>query len=706
MEYNLPRIRTVEDCEREFKDIIILTHYMNNYSDWDELYYKVYKALCACYEIEDCRNYLVKFRFSDEDDRVFSLPMKRMLLNLNLWRPLIEIFNIYEDKRREFNLLDETYIINEMFNDAIRIGVETKIVHDLNEYGIPFERSSVLLKEMIERFQEITVEFSLLTGIIFTAENCFLNDYMNSEKIRELNNMMISQDVQTTGVEDILKEKYKELVEEMGKLKNPIWQVVKAGNHIKDKQVQELFLNYGQVPDVHGRIIPYTMNGNGFSTGYNSPSAYYVAATGARLSSIMNKNNMGDAGYLSRNLVLLSRTLTLSDGMFDCGTKHLLKIKLTSPELGRRLENKWFCEHLGDDLECFNYHKHYKKLEGKTIYIRSLLTCAGGNEVCHLCYGKDSKLVLNMPGMAVFNTEIISAPVSQNILSTKHLLHTAAEEVKFGDTFNKYFKYTMGDVNLLEEDEKENDIDFSECVIRIPEDQLEQINPNDMMENSVFGSNVISPIFVYNINNKTYDKIVIDNVESIFLDQDIMQEFKLITDKQNGIKYYECPFSVISSEFEGRLFSLEVRNNGLTDTLYAIMNLLNRDASKYDDYNELAQTFFEMLIKGKIKCRIVQAEVMLNRLIRDANNLFERPDFSQFNIPEYKIVTLSQALLNMRAPTIGLSYQEIKRQLLSDSFYDEKYEASYLDALYSPIVSTNHFKEYHKMIMEAKKYER
>ena len=70
--------------------------------------------------------------------------------------------------------------------------------------------------------------------------------------------------------------------------------------------------------------------------------------------------------------------------------------------------------------------------------------------------------------------------------------------------------------------------------------------------------------------------------------------------------------------------------------------------------------------------------------------------------PEYKILTLNQALLNTKAPTIGLSYQEIKRQILSDALYEDKDGSSYLDPLYADRISTDRFKKLVKRLKEKR----
>jgi len=702
--YNLPTIRTVEDCQREFPDIIVISR-LDTYEKFDQFYYKVFYALCACVEIPECVKYQIRFKFYPDEEKTYSLSMPKFLLNLNAYRPLIELNTIQQYYHSKIEVLDESFIISTMFSNSIRLALETKVTNVLNEYGISFERISELLKILIERYQEISLEFALINkASIMTFESVFLNDYRRSEKIRELNNLQIPQSLQTADVEDLLKKKTTELLDEFAKTKNPIWYISKAGdNHIKQKQVQELYISYGQIPDISGNVIPYTMQGNGFSTGYNTPIDLYIAATGSRLSSIMNKDHMGEAGYLSRNLILLSRTLTLSKNVFDCGTKHLLPLTVINSTFLHRLENKWYCEHIGDPLKIVHFDE-CKHLIGKQIFIRSMITCALEDEVCHMCYGQDSHLVMNMPGMAIFNTEVYSEPVSQNILSTKHLLSTAANRLAFSDSFDKYFKYNAGDIFLKEKDEWDIDIPAGHLSIRIPKDNLISVNKQDITEYSTFGNDVESPFYVYNNQTNTYDKIEIANYESMFIDAESVKLFKLVSDKKSegGNKYYDLPFSVLSTDLESRLLSIDIKNNGLTDNLYTIMNLINKNAAKYTDYSLLAQDFFEILIKAGIRARVVQPEIILNRLIRDANNIYKRPNFAQFNDPEYKILTLDQALINRDAPTIGLSYQALKRQLLSDALYNDKNGSSYLDPLYANKVSTKRLKELAQIIQNRR----
>lgn len=700
--YDLPKIESVKDCDKLFPDVLIISDY-DTYEKFDEMYYKVYYAICAACGVPGCLSYPIRFKFYPDDQVTYQLSMPKFLLNINAWRPLIELKEVQDYYNGTIEELDESFIIDGLMSNKVRVGLESKVLKVLDDYGITFNKISELLKTVIERYQEASIEFAMISkSSVMTFESLFLNDYMKSKKIQELNNLEVPQSLQTVEVEKLLHDKYEELTEELGRHKNPIWYMTKAGNHIKPKQVQELFISYGQIPDISGNVIPYTMQGNGFATGYSDPITYYIASIGARLSSIMNVAYMGKAGYFARNLWILARTLRLSHTMHDCGTQHLLPLYVTNADFLRRLENRWYSETEGGILKLLKYDE-CKHLIGKRIWIRSLLTCAGGDEVCHVCYGNDSHLVMDMPGMAIYNTEVYSEPVTQNILSTKHLLFTMANQVSFSDSFMKYFNYNAGDIYLKDYDEWKVEAPFEKLYIRIPYENVIPINQEyDSVDYNSFGSNVESPFYIYNAADKTYEPIEIKNYESMFIDSDSMGKFKIVQDKKQKKNYYEISLRNLSIDLEGRLLNINIKNNGMTDVLLMIMELLDRKTSRYDDYAVLAQEFLDKLVDANIACRHVQAEIILNRLIRDAHDLYHRPDFRQFRMPDYKILTLNQALHNTDAPAIALSYQEVKRQILGNPLYEDKKSSSYIDYMFADKVDTSRLRE----IIDAKRREK
>ena len=60
--------------------------------------------------------------------------------------------------------------------------------------------------------------------------------------------------------------------------------------------------------------------------------------------------------------------------------------------------------------------KKDKDLIGKTIYLRSPITCTCGDEVCHKCFGTTSLLSLDIPdGVSAYESEEVTKVVKKVI---------------------------------------------------------------------------------------------------------------------------------------------------------------------------------------------------------------------------------------------------------------------------------------------------
>ena len=120
--YTLPIINTLADCEREFPDVVIITR-LNTYELFDEFYYKIYYALCACINKPQCEGFKIKFKFYPEDQIVYELSMPKLMLNMNAWRPLIELEAVQKYYHNRIEVLDESWIIGTMMSEIGRAHV-------------------------------------------------------------------------------------------------------------------------------------------------------------------------------------------------------------------------------------------------------------------------------------------------------------------------------------------------------------------------------------------------------------------------------------------------------------------------------------------------------------------------------------------------------------------------------------------------------
>ncbi len=138
------------------------------------------------------------------------------------------------------------------------------------------------------------------------------------------------------------------------------------------------------------------------------------------------------------------------------------------------------------------------------------------------------------------------------------------------------------------------------------------------------------------------------------------------------------------------------------------MNMLDKNSSKDDDENvkesieTMSQKFLDILVEAGIGANVIAAELIMNRMVRSIVHPFDRPDFSKDVVEPYQIYTVTKALEKNKSITVGLSFQNIKRQILSDDTFTDRNGTSYLDPFYETEVSTENYVEYSKIIREEK----
>ena len=102
-----------------------------------------------------------------------------------------------------------------------------------------------------------------------------------------------------------------------------------------------------------------------------------------------------------------------------------------------------------NDMRCVNY-KTDKWLIGKTIYLRSPITCTCEDGICEACYGDlaytNSELNFNIGAYA---SAKLNNTLEQNILSTKHLLTTNSDALEFPPEFDKLFLFSRPYILVL-----------------------------------------------------------------------------------------------------------------------------------------------------------------------------------------------------------------------------------------------------------------
>lgn len=386
----------------------------------------------------------------------------------------------------------------------------------------------------------------------------------------------------------------------------------------------------------------------------------------------------------------------MSTEVSDCGTKHLVEYEIKSKKHLKKLNGKYFKYSEDDlDLSLLDVKKH-TNLIGKKIYVRSAATCALGDHVCPKCVGSTASTNYDIAdGLSAFESEEVTKVVNQSILSTKHLLTTNSEVIQFNPEFYDFFTILGGEINpVINNNER----------ISNPEDYAIYIDPNDIVKleeqdyDSLYNTCIANGRFyIRNIADKNSEDILIqaEGEKEIFLSELALDFMK----KGKGLIYFK------DMDDDVKLFEMVIMNKELTKPLYDLMDLLNKQRTDEIDesINTVSQKFLDLLIESGIDANVIAAELIINRLIRSTNNMYERPDFLNENLEPYNIYTVSRALEKNKSALIGISFQNIKRQFLSDELYEDRTGTSFIDPFFWTNIPTDNLKKYGE-IANSEKY--
>jgi hypothetical protein len=679
---DVPVIHNREELAQWLRPLYIIDDILVDDDTYNNMRSCILNLVRGSFTIRACREYPIKFKFNKKDKEEYQLELRDFLINLILFEPFIELYGL--------NVLDKSYIFDcKTGIPNIENYINNKIILTLKDYQVKNTYLNIRISNVIYNLRMISVDFSQILGLNFNIFT-FADMYSSNTEIRDIMETKFDESLQPYEIEAQLKELqnremqiYKDLPD------NELGAILRSATGVKPKQFTEFTIAGGLKPTIDGYTIPEVIQNSILIGGLDRPSYFYIDAGGANKSLIMNKRVMGSAGYFGKLVSLLTRTLSMDTEISDCGNPHLIEIELKTNTHLKRCDGKYFKVNKNDiDYSVLNYEKH-KHLVGKKIYIRSAITCGLGNHVCAKCIGIQALTNADIAnGVSTFYSEEVTKVVEQNILSTKHLLETFSEIIKFNDNFYKFFTLIGGEIMpVLQVEDEDKDID--DYAIYINPDDINKVDEYE--DDSLFNNFLPDAKFVIrNINNPKEEDIPIElEDKELFISKDVMKDIY----KNNGYIY----FSELNEDM--KLFEINIQNKELTKPLYDLMDLINK---KKDNDNEtidsMLQQFLDLMVTAKISASIVAGEVIINRLIKDVNDPYVRPDFSQEIMPKYQIKTVKNALTKNKSPLIGLSSENLKKQLLDDELYTTRYEESYVDPLFRETISMKRLKGYSKLV--------
>ena len=618
-------ITTQEEIREFLGDVIIIDRFVH---DYDYLFDRVVDVAAMCWNNTDRNNNklqhtFIKFKRSHDEPITYELPLNRFMISLVFLRTVIEYLPYIDIN---------DYILHDYLSKKGRIQIQNKIVQTLTEYGKTIVEIQTIMSRMSLELKELLLIFAQANMELFTAENLFLDHYRNSPTVREINNTTYPSTMQTADIVEQNKAKYKQLEQEMIKGNNPFFIYNKYTPIIKPKQMEELYINFSQIPDGEN-IVPVIMNGNGFKAGYHDIPVMYAGAIAARVPDIMNEKYMGLAGYFARNVWMLTYG-TLSRTVFDCGSVNPIKLH-TDPTMSDLLDGRYYTT----DPHSLTYKIFDSKdtsLHNRDLYFRSPCTCNLNEDVCHMCYGTKALKVGNLQGGFVYTSELLTKDVEQKVLSAKHILKTDAEKIEITPGYEKYF--SLENSTLIPTDEKKFDIFF-------PEDYLDNIQESL----TIYITKDLIPITISNYASISIPEEIEEQLKEVVLDDKIF-------------------FKISSSQVLnfGIIVSIIPKNIMMTQRYMEIMNLIETGITRYNNISDVVETLSHLTYKI-IPILSVHNEIIISHLIRSTENKLLRPDWTQPS-PSYELVRLKTALTNHESVTVALAFEQTRHHILHAIF--------------------------------------
>lgn len=624
----LHEITSKEQIIEFIGDVVILKRFVSNY---DYLYNRTVDVASMCWNNKDengeklQKATFIKFKKDIDDPITYELPLNRFMVSLVFIRTILQYIDYVN--------LDD-YILKNHLSEKYREKIQNKIVDTLSEYGKTITEIQTIMARMSLDLKELLIVFSSADMQIFTAENLFLDHYRRSPIIRDINNTEYPPDMQTSEIIEANAAKYKILEKEMLKGGNPFFVDNKYTSIIKPKQMEELYINFSQIPDGKN-LVPVIMNGNGFRAGYHDMPVMYAGAIAARVPDILNTDYMGTAGYFARNLWMLTYG-TLSRTVWDCGSVNPVEIEIDETMMDM-MDGRYYQEQR--NRGSYKIFKKDPNMIGKKLWFRSPCTCNLNEDCCHVCYGTKALKVGELEGGFIYSTELITKDVGQKILSVKHILKASAEKIEFSEGYEKYF--ILENSTLIPTDEKKFDI-------YLKEDYLDNISES---------------LTVY-INKEMYP-IKITKYASLHISDAVTDAFKEVT--IDDVVYYKITSHKVIEL--GMFCDIIPINIMLTAKYMKIMSLFENDITKFETISDAISTLTH-LMHGIIPVLSVHGEIIIGHLIRSMENKLLRPNWTKDN-PEYQFMRLKSALNNHESVTVGLAFETPINHMLRQIF-DER----------------------------------
>ena len=449
----------------------------------------------------------------------------------------------------------------------------------------------------------------------------------------------------------------------------------RANEAINPRQFKEVAINIGTKPNGQGGIYPNIINKNFKTGGVNDPTSYFIESSCARSAQILSKINVGDSGEFARLLGLNNTDTVFNiDPNYECMSQHFVKYEIKSKIHLNMIKGRYF-RYTPRGMDYLVNHEDLSMV-GKSIYLHSPMTCASnsaGHGICRKCYGTLYWTNYNI-NIGKIAAEIISAQLTQRLLSAKHLLETMISTIKWNAEFRDFFDVDINSIKLTDDILEDDNVHKYIMVIdpddvQLVSDEEESISVSDEYDDEDSGGESIDndDVGIYNEYITSFIIITPDGKHITFGAED-QQELYLSTEFNNIIrkKAYANEGKIhipLDKLDDCILFYIKINNNEISKAMNDIKNVINKAAVTENlTKDEALQQLVDLIVTGDLEIDSIHLEVILSNQIVDPKNILAKPNWNNPNV-QYRMFTLNQALTNNPSIIISMLYKDLHRVL-------------------------------------------
>ena len=552
------------------------------------------------------------------------------------------------------------------------------------------------LEELVHNQKERNIFRQALFDInqyLYTFCSTRLLDYVETIDILDMATVMaderiskIRQEVQdgtpdlgTPYIEKLADRKSKELMKLLG-------DVTDIGGVSCLSTYQRLgYLNKFQVPqtmnsahlrtDINDRIISKPVVGN-FVEGMHDITDFAIEHTSAKKSQVYNKVGVSKSQYFGRKMHLVCSTLhRLYQG--DCGSTATVKFNVTE----RNYTSLDGATIFVDGQPVVLTSKTAKDYIGTTVHKRSPMTCRHTDGVCVACGGKLLQNVYPTINIGMLTAIQVIEPITQKILSSKHLIKTDTLVFDVHESLEHILKYN-GTSNLHWDSEVRNKLAGTYLGVDAAEfigaDRIMNVKPNaDKIKASSYSR---LRHFYLRKNDKVSRHVLIEDgskFDPLFFSGEMLVYIRshidtCVTDDDTGIFWIP-----LDNAAELPVFSMTVLNDNMLQYVSACDSFLRtKDGLSGETSCSNALQRFSDLVHSKVELNLTHMEILLKAYMVTSPADYRIP---QVDDPENTLFSSYEDILHNRACGTTLAFENIMAYLTNPLTYLQPKQSGVFD---------------------------